>query len=132
MIVFPNLEDYISDYKNNDNVITIRIYEYPNKNTTKYFNVRTPFPYGAFVEMLQELVNQMQLPNLKIEQVEYRHGADEINIWKLSWYLRNIKDSKITSVTVAQKDGTEITYRVDVTNEKALKGLIEIIKNSVY
>ena len=132
MIVFPNLINYVSDYKNTTFVITIRIYEYPNKVSAKYFNVRTPFPYSTFVEMLQELVNQMHLPNLRIEQVEYRYDADDLNIWQLSWYLRNIRDSKITSVTVAQKDDTEITYKIDVTNEKALKCLIEKIKNSVY
>lgn len=132
MIVFPNLENYVSDYKNDYNVITIRIYEYPNKNTAKYFNVRTPFPYGAFVEMLQQLANQRLLPNLRIEQVEYRCCGDEINIWQLSWYLKNIKDSKVTSVTVLQKDGKEVTYRVDVTNERALKCLMENIKNSAH
>ena len=132
MIVFPNLENYVSDYKSNDNVITIRIYEYPYKVNAKYFNVRTPFPYGAFVEMLQELVNQMQLDNLKIEQVEYRHGADEINIWQLAWYIRNIRRNRIANITIHRENNSDITYKFNADDEECVNKLIKIIKNNAY
>lgn len=132
MIKFPNLENYISDYKNNKNVITIRMYEYPDKSRAKYFNVRTPFPYGAFVEMLQELVNQMRLDNLRIEQVAPNYDAEEINIWQLAWYINNIKDVRPVSVTINKKDGSKVTHQIDVNNETELNNLMCIIRNSAY
>lgn len=132
MIVFPNLENYVSDYKSDDNVITIRIYEYPNKIYAKYFNVRTPFPYGAFVEMLQELANQMQFDNLRIEQVSRNNNAEEINIWQLAWYLRNIRKNRIANVTIHRKGTCDTHYEVNVDNEECVNKLIKIIKNNAY
>lgn len=132
MIVFPKLENYVSDYKNDNNVITIRIYEYPKKNSAKYFNIRTPFPYGAFVEMLQELVNQMRFDNLRIEQVARNSDAEEINIWQLAWYLNNIKDIRPVSVSINKSDGSKITYQIDVNNQTELNNLMRIIENSAY
>ena len=132
MIVFPKLEKYVSDFKNDNNVITIRIYEYPKKNYAKYFNIRTPFPYGAFVEMLQELVNQMRFNNLRIEQVARNSDAEEINIWQLAWYLNNIKDIRPVSVSINKSDGSKITYQIDVNNQTELNNLMHIIENSAY
>ena len=132
MIRFPNLPNYVSDYKNITFIITIRIYEYPNKNAAKYFNVRTPFPYGVFVEMLQEFVNQRQIPNLRIEQVERMSNVDEISIWQLSWYLRNIKEIRPVTVSINKDNGSKITYQIDVNNETELNNLMHIIKNSAY
>lgn len=132
MIVFPNLDNYISDYKNNDYVITIRIYEYPNKHIANYFNVRTPFPYGAFVEMLQELVNQMNLNDLRIEQVTRNYDIEEINTWQLAWYLRNIKNNRIANITVHRKDNPDITFKINVDDEESVKKLIRIVKNNAY
>lgn len=132
MIVFPNLENYVSDYKSDDNVITIRIYEYPNKISAKYFNVRTPFPYGAFVEMLQELANQMCLDNLRIEQVTRNNNAEEINIWKLAWYLKNIKKNRILNVTIHRQNDSDITYKVNADDEVSVKKLIRIIRDNAY
>lgn len=132
MIVFPNLENYVSNYKNDDNVITIRMYEYPNKITAKYFNVRTPFPYGIFVEMLQELANQMQLDNLRIEQVNHNNNAEEINIWQLAWYLRNIRTNKIVNITIHRQNDSDITYKVNANDVESIKTLIKIIKNNAY
>lgn len=132
MIIFPNLDDYISHYKDNDNVITIRIYEYPNKIYAKYFNVRTPFPYGAFVEMLQELANQMQLDNLRIEQVTRNNNAEEVNIWQLAWYLKNIKKNRILNVTIHRQNDSDITYKVNADDEVSIKKLIRIIRDNAY
>lgn len=132
MIVFPNLNNYVSDYKNITNVITIRMYEYPNKVDAKYFNVRTPFPYGAFVEMLQELANQRNLNNLRIEQVAYNYDAEEINIWQLSWYLNNIRSNKIGNITIHRKDNSDINYKFNVDDEECVNKLIRIIKNNAY
>ena len=132
MIIFPNLENYVSDYKSNDNVITIRIYEYPNKIYAKYFNVRTPFPYGAFVEMLQELANQMQLDNLRIEQVTRNNNAEEINIWQLAWYLRNIRRNRIVNITIHRENNSDITYKVNADDEVSVKKLIRIIRDNAY
>lgn len=132
MIVFPNLENYVSNYKNDDNVITIRMYEYPNKIDTKYFNIRTPFPYGVFVEMLQELANQMQLDNLRIEQVSHNNNAEEINIWQLAWYLRNIRRNKIANITIHRENDSDITFKVNANDVESIKTLIKIIKNNAY
>jgi len=132
MIIFPNLENYVSDYKSNDNVITIRIYEYPNKIYAKYFNVRTPFPYGTFVEMLQELANQMQLDNLRIEQVTRNNNAEEINIWQLAWYLRNIRRNRIVNITIHRENNSDITYKVNADDEVSVKKLIRIIRDNAY
>ena len=132
MIVFPNLENYISDYKSNDNVITIRIYEYPNKVTAKYFNVRTPFPYGVFVEMLQEFANQMQLDNLRIEQVTRKYDIEEINVWQLAWYLNNIKSNRIANITIHRKGTCDIHYELNVDDEESVNKLIKIVKNNAY
>lgn len=132
MIVFPNLENYISDYKSDDNVITIRMYEYPNKVNAKYFNVRTPFPYGAFVEMLQELANQMQLNNLRIEQVTRKYDTEEINIWQLAWYLRNIRRNRIANITIHRENNSDITYKFNADDEECVNKLIKIIKNNAY
>ena len=132
MIVFPNLENYVSDYKSNDNVITIRMYEYPNKVNAKYFNVRTPFPYGAFIEMLQELANQMQLDNLRIEQVTRNNNAEEINIWQLAWYLRNIRRNRIANITIHRENNSDITYKFNADDEECVNKLIKIIKNNSY
>ena len=132
MIVFPNLENYVSDYKSNDNVITIRMYEYPNKVNAKYFNVRTPFPYGAFVEMLQELANQMNLDDLRIEQVARNYDIEEINTWQLAWYLRNIRKNRIANITVHRKDDPDITFKINADDEDSVKKLIRIIKNNAY
>ena len=132
MIVFPNLDNYISDYKNDDYVITIRIYEYPNKNIANYFNVRTPFPYGAFVEMLQELVNQMNLNDLRIEQVARNYDIEEINTWQLAWYLRNIRKNRIANITIHRNDNSDINYKINADDEESVKKLIRIIKNNAY
>ena len=132
MIVFPNLDNYISDYKNDDYVITIRIYEYPNKNIANYFNVRTPFPYGAFVEMLQELVNQMNLNDLRIEQVARNYDIEEINTWQLAWYLRNIRKNRIANITIHRNDNSDINYKINADYEESVKKLIRIIKNNAY
>lgn len=132
MIVFPNLNDYVSDYKNITNVITIRIYEYPNKIGAKYFNVCTPFPYGAFVEMLQELVNQRGITDLRIEQVEYQHNVEQINIWKLAWYINNIRKNRIANITIHRKDNSDITYKFNADDEQCVNKLIRIIKNNAY
>ena len=132
MIVFPNLPNYVSDYKNITFIITIRIYEYPNKDAAKYFNVRTPFPYGVFVEMLQEFVNQRQIPNLRIEQVERMSNVDEINIWQLSWYLRNIRNNRIANITIHREDNSDITYKFNADDEECVNKLIKIIKNNAY
>lgn len=132
MIIFPNLDDYISHYKDNDNVITIRIYEYPNKIEAKYFNIRTPFPYGAFVEMLQEIANQMCLDNLRIEQVTYNNNVQEINIWQLAWYLKNIKKNRILNVTIHRENNSDITYKVNADDEVSVKKLIRIIRDNAY
>lgn len=132
MIVFPNLENYVSDYKSNDNVITIRIYEYPNKIYAKYFNVRTPFPYGVFVEMLQELVNQMQFDNLRIEQVTRNNNAEEINIWQLAWYLRNIRRNRIANITIHRENNSDINYKFNADDEECVNKLIRIIRNNSY
>ena len=130
MIVFPNLENYVSDYKSDDNVITIRMYEYPNKIGAKYFNIRTPFPYGAFVEMLQELTNQMQLNNLRIEQVTRKYDIEEINIWQLAWYLRNIRKNRITNITIHRENNSDIHYKFNIDDEKSVNELIKFIKNN--
>lgn len=130
MIVFPSLDDYVSDYKNDDYVITIRMYEYPNKIQAKYFNIRTPFPYGAFVEMLQELANQMQLNNLRIEQVTRRYDIEEINTWQFAWYLRNIRKNRMVNITVHRENNSDITFKINVDDEESVKKLIKIIKNN--
>lgn len=130
MIKFPNLENYVSDYKSNDNVITIRMYEYPNKIGAKYFNIRTPFPYGAFVEMLQELVNQMQLDNLRIEQVTRKYDIEEINIWQLAWYLRNIRMNRIANITIHRENNSDIHYKFNVDDEESVNKLIRFIRNN--
>lgn len=132
MIIFPNLENYVSDWKNNTNLITIRIYEYPNKNSAKYFNVRTPFPYGVFVEMLQKLVSQMELNNLRIEQVTRDNSIEEINTWQLAWYLNNIKSNRIANVTIHRKDTCDIHYELNVDDEECVNKLIKMIKNNSY
>lgn len=132
MIVFPNLENYVSDYKSDDNVITIRIYEYPYKNIANHFNIRTPFPYGAFVEMLQELANQMQFDNLRIEQVARRYDIEEINTWQLAWYLRNIRKNRIANITIHRNDNSDINYKINADDEESVKKLIKIIRNNSY
>lgn len=132
MIKFPNLENYVSDYKSNANVITIRMYEYPNRDTAKYLNVRTPFPYGAFVEMLQELANQMQLDNLRIQQVARDDSIEEINIWQLAWYLRNIRSNRIANITIHRENNSDINYKINADDEECVNKLIRIIKNNAY
>lgn len=132
MIVFPNLENYVSDYKSNDNVITIRMYEYQNRDSAKYFNVRTPFPYGVFVEMLQELVNQMQIYNFKIEQVARDYDIEEINIWQLAWYLRNIRRNRVANITIHRENNSDINYKINADDEECVNKLIRIIKNNAY
>lgn len=132
MIKFPNLDNYISDYKNNDYVITIRIYEYPNKNIANYFNVRTPFPYGVFIDMLQELAIQMNLDDLRIEQVARNYEIEEISTWQLAWYLRNIRKNRIANITVHRKDDPDITFKINADDEDSVKKLIRIIKNNAY
>lgn len=130
MIIFPNLENYVSDYKSNDNVITIRMYEYPNKVSAKYFNVRTPFPYGAFVEMLQELTNQMQLNNIRIEQVTRKYDIEEINIWQLAWYLKNIRINRIANITIHRENNSDIHYKFNPYDEECVEKLIRFIRNN--
>ena len=132
MIKFPNLDNYVSDYKNDDYVITIRIYEYPNKNIANYFNVRTPFPYGAFVEMLQELANQMNLDDLRIEQVARNYNIEEINTWQLAWYLRNIRKNRIANITIHRENNSDINYKFNADDEECVNKLIKIIKNNAY
>lgn len=132
MIVFPNLENYVSDYKSNENVITIRMYEYPNKIGAKYFNIRTPFPYGVFVEMLQEFANQMQLDNLRIEQVTRKYDIEEINVWQLAWYLRNIRRNRVVNITIHRPNNSDITCKVNANDEECINKLIKIIKNNAY
>lgn len=82
--------------------------------------------------MLQEFVNQRQLTNLKVEQVERMSNVDEISIWQLSWYLRNIKEIRPVSVSINKDNGSKITYQIDVNNETELNNLMHIIKNSAY
>ena len=132
MIRFPNLENYVSDYKSNDNVITIRMYEYPNKNIANYFNVRTPFPYGTFVEMLQQLAHQMDLDNLRIEQVARNYDIEEISTWQLAWYLRNIRKNRIANITIHRENNSDITYKINADDEESVNKLIRIIKNNAY
>ncbi len=132
MIKFPNLENYVSDYKSNDNVITIRMYEYPNRNSAKYLNVRTPFPYGVFVEMLQKLTNQMQLDNLRIQQVARDDSIEEINIWQLAWYLRYIRTNRIANITIHRENNSDITYKFNADDEECVNKLIKIIKDNAY
>lgn len=107
MIKFPNLNNYVIDYKNSSNVITIRIYEYPYKVKAKYFNIDTPFPYDVFVEMLQKLVNQKGIDNLRIEQVAYKNDAEEINIWQLAWFINNTLQSKRVLIKITNPDNKE-------------------------
>lgn len=119
MIKFPNLNNYVSDYKNPSNVITIRIYEYPNKSKAKYFNVHTPFPYGAFVEMLQDLVNQKGINNLRIEQVVHNNDAEEINIWQLAWFINNTIQVKRVLIKIINPDDKENYLLTGIyTNDK--------------
>lgn len=132
MIVFPNLNSYVSDYKNTTNVITIVIYENSDKLGGKYFNVCTPFPYGVFVEMLQELVNQRGLTDLKIEQIEYQYNIEKINIWQLAWYINNIRKNRIANITIHRKDNSDITYKFNADDEQCVNKLIRIIKNNAY
>lgn len=132
MIIFPNLDNYVSYYKGNDNVITIRMYECSNKTEAKYFNIRTPFPYGAFVEMLQEIANQMCLDNLRIEQVAYDNNLQELNIWQLAWYLKNIKKNRILNITIHRQNDSDITCKVNADDEVSVKKLIRIIRDNAY
>lgn len=132
MIVFPNLENYVSGYKNDENVITIRMYEYPNKNSAKYFNIRTPFPYREFVKMLQELVDVTPIPNLRIEQVSPMSDVEEINTWQLAWYLRNIRSNRLTHITIHRKNTPDISFKINADDEECVKKLIKIIKDNSY
>lgn len=107
MIKFPNLNNYVSDYQNPSNIITIRIYEYPYKVKAKYFNVHTPFPYDVFVEMLQKLVNQKGIDNLRIERVANKNDAEEINIWQLAWFINNTLQIKRVLIKITNPDDKE-------------------------
>lgn len=100
MIKFPSLNDYISEYSNKTNIVTIRIYEYPNKNRAKYFNIHIPCLYrGIFVEMLQNIVKD-KFNNLRIEEVKFDVAFEAINIWQLAWFINNTVEHKRLLISI--------------------------------
>lgn len=114
MIKFPSLNDYISDYNNKTNIATIRIYEYPNKNKAKYFNVHIPCLYhGIFVEMLQNIVKD-KFNNLRIEEVKFDVAFEAINIWQLAWFINNIVEHKRLLIIIEDPNDENYSLQTSV------------------
>lgn len=129
MICFPSLTDYVSDFKNTSNIITIRIYEYPNKNRAKYFNVHIPCLYrGIFVEMLQNIVKD-KFNNLRIEEVKFDVSFETINIWQLAWFINNTVEHKrlLISIEDPNDENHYIHTNVYLNDEKDFNRLKEQI-----
>ena len=131
MIKFPNLENYISDYSNPDNIICIKFVPTNARIRPRYFAINTPFVYGAFAEFLTELLNQMELP-VKVEQVsnEKAEFYERINMWQLHWFIKNIKNTKVVDVDIKSIDNTTIRLSVDLDDERELRNFMMTLKNN--
>lgn len=129
MIKFPNLNNYVSIYSNNANIITIRIYEYPNKNRAKYFNVHIPVIYhNMFIEMLQNILKN-KFTNLRIEQAKTDVTFETITIWQLAWFIDNIVEYKRVLISIEEPNNENhwIHTGVYLNDEKDFNRLKEQI-----
>lgn len=131
MIKFPNLENYISDYNNPNNIICLKFIPTDSRIRPKILAVSTPFVYGAFAEFLTELFNQMQMP-IKVVQIdnEKLEFIEHINMWQLHWFMMNIKNTKTVDIAIKSLNNTQINMTVDLNDEKELSNLMYTLKNN--
>lgn len=106
MIKFPNLDNYISDYNNPKSKVIVRIgYNPKNPNLKKYskfryFSIHSPFSSTAIIEMLN---NYFKDREIEVEAALYngpKVETEEINIWQLVWFVKNITEYKLVKVTI--------------------------------
>lgn len=132
MIKFPNLENYVSNYNNENSYVKIRIAYVPkNKNMRKYAKftylaVHTPFASDVLLDIINNLLFKKNIHNsIKVEILEKSNTACiDVNMWQLVWFINNITEHKMISVTIntlnPNYDGDE-TVTVDLTDEKSVK-----------
>lgn len=132
MIKFPNLENYVSNYNSENSYVKIRIAYVPkNENMKKYAKfvylaVHTPFTSDILLDIINNLLFKKNIHNsIKVEILEKSNTACiDVNIWQLVWFINNITEHKLISVTIntlnPNYDGDE-TVTVDLTDEKSVK-----------
>ena len=130
MIKFPDIKDYVGDC-DASSIVKIRIsYNPKNENLRKYrksvaFRVHSPIPKEFLVELLNKMLNKRKLEiEVSILPEETKFYDEPITLWQLVWFIDNITEQKIISVTIntlnPNYDDNE-TVTVDLTNEKDVK-----------
>lgn len=133
MIKFPNLENYVSNYNNIKSYVKIRISYIPKnenmRNYAKYicFSMHTPFADDVLLDIINNLLFKKNIHNsisVEILPNDSKQFCTDINIWQLVWFINNITEHKMVSVTIntlnPNYDGDE-TVTVDLTDEKSVK-----------
>ena len=133
MIKFPNLENYVSNYNSEHSYVKIRIAYVPkNENMRKYAKfvylaVHTPFADDVLLDIINNLLFKKNIHNsisVEILPNGSKQFCTDINIWQLVWFINNITEHKMISVTIntlnPNYDGDE-TVTVDLTDEKSVK-----------
>lgn len=111
MIVFPNLNDYVSFYNNPKYKFGIRIDTKCNTKDRKRcktvcFNIAFPIPFSFLKDILEQYCLEKDIP-VNIYEVDVNTSFETINFWKLIWFLDNIVEYKRVLIKIENPDNKE-------------------------
>ena len=140
MITFPEFTNYQSTYTtpSYNRVVEFTVFD------DKTNEIETSIKFHLCVPMTNEEVYNYcdsRIPNdirskILLGVRDYKdledNKLDRISIWKLDWYLRNIRRNRIVNITIHRKNDSDITYKINADDEYCVDKLIKIIKNNAY